>query len=175
MFELSAKAIDGRTMPLSLYRGQVILVVNTASLCGLTPQYRGLEQLWRTYRDQGLVVLGFPCNQFGRQEPGKNAHIAETCRLNYDVTFPLFEKINVNGAGTHPLYAWLKAKAPGLLGTQRIKWNFTKFLVSRDGQTVRRFKPSTPANALRGPIERCLGEDVRLTLSLADQLRRPTL
>ena len=136
--------------------GKAVLVVNTASKCGFTPQYKGLEELWQTYKDQGLVVLGFPCNQFGKQEPGNEGAISEFCELNYGVSFPLFKKIDVNGAGAHPLFVQLKKRAPGVLGSQGIKWNFTKFLIGKDGQLVKRFAPATKPQDLSREIEALL-------------------
>ena len=142
--------LDGQTVSLSDFAGQVLLVVNVASRCGFTPQYAGLEALYRQYRDRGLTVLGFPCDQFGHQEPGDAAQIAQFCSLNYEVSFPLFAKVEVNGAGAHPLYQWLKQEAPGLLGTQAIKWNFTKFVIDPQGRVVRRLAPTdTPASLVR--------------------------
>ena len=160
---------------MSAYRGRVILVVNTASFCGLTPQYRGLERLWRTYGEDGLVVLGFPCNQFGRQEPGQSAEIAHLCETKFDVTFQMFDKVCVNGPKTHPIYRWLKSRAPGFLGTQNIKWNFTKFLVSRDGLTVTRFKPSTTARSLETHIQRMLRTDSPRPVALGDPRQEPAI
>ncbi len=152
----SAKTIDGGTVSLGAYAGQVRLIVNTASKCGFTPQYAGLEALHEELAPRGLTVLGFPCNQFGAQEPGDAAEIASFCSLTYDVCFPLFAKVEVNGPGTHPLFAWLKHEAKGLLGSERIKWNFTKFLVDRAGRVVARFAPTTKPESLRGEIERLL-------------------
>lgn len=149
--------IDGKTQSMSDYRGKTLLIVNVASKCGFTPQYAGLEKLYNDYRERGLVVLGFPCDQFGHQEPGDEAEIKSFCALNYDVSFPLFAKIEVNGPRTHPLYGQLKAAAPGLLGTQRIKWNFTKFLIDRDGRVQRRYAPTTRPEALEADVRRCLG------------------
>lgn len=143
--------LDGTSQPLSAYRGKVVLLVNTASQCGHTPQYQGLEALWRDYREQGLVVLGFPCNQFGGQEPGTAAEIAAFCEVNFGVSFPLFARIEVNGPGTHPLYGWLKAGHPG-----DIEWNFAKFLVGRDGRVAARFAPDTQPADLAGAIEQHL-------------------
>lgn len=144
--DFSAETIDGKQQSLAAYRGKTLLIVNVASKCGFTPQYAGLEQLYRDYRKRGLVVLGFPCDQFGHQEPGDAAEIKQFCALNYDVTFPLFAKIEVNGAHAHPLYRHLKAQARGLLGSEAIKWNFTKFLVDPQGQVLRRYAPTdTPA------------------------------
>lgn len=148
--------LDGTPQPLAAYEGKLVLIVNTASKCGLTPQYEGLEALWRTYRDKGLVVLGFPCNQFMGQEPGSAEEIAEFCSITYDVSFPLFAKIDVNGADQSPLYAWLKASAPGILGTEAIKWNFTKFLIGRDGSVLERFGPEVLPADIAGPIEKAL-------------------
>ncbi|WP_374625682.1 glutathione peroxidase [Devosia sp.] len=155
--DFNAPMLNGREQPLSTWRGQVILVVNVASRCGYTPQYAGLEQLYRDYRDRGFAVLGFPCNQFGEQEPGTEAEIAAFCDLNYHVSFPMFGKVVVNGRGAHPLFQWLKRKAPGLLGVQAVKWNFTKFLVDRSGGGVRRFASATEPAELRAPIESLLG------------------
>lgn len=148
--------LDGTTKPLSDYAGDVVLVVNTASKCGLTPQYEGLEKLYRDFGDEGLVVLGFPCNQFAGQEPGSAAEIAEFCSLTYDVTFPIFAKVDVNGAAESPLYTWLKASAPGIFGTEAIKWNFTKFLIGRDGTVIERFGPETEPGDIAPAIERAL-------------------
>jgi glutathione peroxidase len=150
------RAIDGSERPLSEYQGKVLLVVNTASKCGYTPQYDGLEALWQSYRDQGLVVLGFPCDQFGHQEPGDEAGIAQFCKLNFGVSFPLAAKIEVNGAKTHPLYRQLKRGAKGVLGSQSIKWNFTKFLVNRRGEVIARFAPNDTPESLRPQIEAAL-------------------
>jgi glutathione peroxidase len=138
------------------WRGQVLLIVNVASRCGYTPQYAGLERLYRTYRDQGFAVLGFPCNQFGGQEPGTNDEIRAFCSATYDVTFPLFDRIEVNGPNAPPLYRWLKAQKPGLLGTERIKWNFTKFLVSRTGEVLARYGPRDTPRAIEPDIRRAL-------------------
>ena len=154
--DFSVTAPDGSSATLSAYRGKVLLIVNTASKCGFTPQYRGLEALHRSYADRGFEVLGFPCNQFGAQEPGDAAEIAQFCTLTYDVTFPVFAKVEVNGDGTHPLFQRLKSDAPGLMGSKSIKWNFTKFLVGRDGNTVRRYAPTTKPDELRADIEALL-------------------
>lgn len=151
IFDLSARANNGTDLDLKSYEGKVLLVVNTASKCGFTPQYEGLEALYKKYEDRGLVVLGFPCNQFAHQEPGGDEEIASFCKLNFGVTFPLMSKIEVNGKGTHPVYAFLKEKAPGT-----IKWNFTKFIVGRDGKTVSRFAPTTKPGALEQDIEAAL-------------------
>ncbi len=156
LYDFSATAIDGQTVPLDRYRGQVLLIVNTASACGFTPQFGGLEQLHQTYGPRGLVVLGFPCNQFGSQDPGSNAEIAGFCQRNYGVSFPMMAKIEVNGAEAHPLYRWLTAEAPGLLGSKAIKWNFTKFLVGRDGRVIRRYAPQDAPQKLAGDIEAAL-------------------
>ena len=150
------KAADGKQVDLGQYAGQVLLIVNTASKCGFTPQYEGLEALHRKYSDKGFEVLGFPCNQFGAQEPGDAAEIASFCSLTYDVTFPLFAKIDVNGADADPLFERLKADAPGLMGTKAIKWNFTKFLIDGDGRTVRRYAPTTKPEELAKDIEALL-------------------
>ncbi|MBN1772323.1 MAG: glutathione peroxidase [Deltaproteobacteria bacterium] len=150
--------IDGEATTLETYRGKVLLIVNVASHCGFTPQYEGLEALYRRYGARGLVVLGFPCNQFAGQEPGDADEIKSFCKLRYDVTFPLFAKLEVNGDGTHPLYRLLKKAQPGLLGTESIKWNFTKFLVGRDGTVRRRFAPGDKPESLVGEIEAALAE-----------------
>ena len=142
LYDFEVKTIGGDMKPLADYRGKVLLIVNVASRCGYTPQYEGLEQLYRKYKERGLLVLGFPCNQFGRQEPGTESEIERFCTTTYDVTFPLFAKIDVNGAGAHPLYDLLKSARPGVLGTEAIKWNFTKFLVNRQGDVVARYAPS---------------------------------
>ena len=148
--------LDGTSQPLAEFAGKVVLVVNVASKCGLTPQYAGLEALYRRYRDQGFVVLGFPCNQFAEQEPGSAEEIAQFCSLTFDVSFPMFGKIDVNGADEHPLYTWLKRSAPGVMGTEGIKWNFTKFLVGRDGLVVERFAPTDEPESIAPAIERLL-------------------
>ncbi|UYY77968.1 glutathione peroxidase [Sphingomonas sp. R1] len=147
---------DGSTGDLSAFAGQVLLVVNTASKCGFTPQYKELEALWRAYKDRGFAVLAFPCNQFGAQEPGDAEEIASFCSLTYDVTFPVFAKIDVNGSSAAPIFQALKAQAPGVLGTEAIKWNFTKFLVNRDGQVVERYAPTTAPRAIVADIEKLL-------------------
>jgi glutathione peroxidase len=139
LYDIPVTTIDGKPGTLAPYRGRTLLIVNVASNCGYTPQYKGLEELHRRYRDKGLTVLGFPCDQFGHQEPGTEEEIQRFCSVHYDVTFPLFAKIDVNGPATHPLYALLKAAAPGIAGTQSIKWNFTKFLVGKDGTVIRRY------------------------------------
>lgn len=156
VYDYSAKTLDGQDASLADYRGQVLLIVNTASKCGFTPQYEGLEQLWRTYKDRGFTILAFPCNQFGAQEPGDASEIANFCSLTYDVTFPVMSKIDVNGADAHPLYKFLKKEQRGLLGTEAIKWNFTKFLIGRDGEVVERFAPTTKPEDLTAAIEALL-------------------
>jgi glutathione peroxidase len=156
IFELSARGNDGKELSFRGYEGKVLLLVNTASKCGFTPQYEGLEALHRKYGERGLVVLGFPCDQFAHQEPAGDAEIAAFCRLNFGVTFPLMSKVEVNGAGTHPVFEFLKRRAPSLLGS-RVKWNFTKFLVGRDGRTVARFAPSMEPARLEKAIEAALG------------------
>ncbi|MGC4069677.1 MAG: glutathione peroxidase [Polyangiaceae bacterium] len=150
--------LDGQKTNLDAYRGKVILVVNVASRCGFTPQYEGLEALYRKYREAGLVILGFPCNQFGEQEPGNPEEIRNFCSTTYDVTFPLFAKLDVNGENAHPLYRWLKSQAKGVLGTESVKWNFTKFLLDRRGNVVDRFAPATTPTQLEGEIARLLAE-----------------
>lgn len=145
--DIAVQTIDGSQQTLADYQGKTLLVVNVASKCGFTPQYKGLEELYQRYKDQGFAVLGFPCDQFGNQEPGTEADIAQFCSLTYDVTFPMFAKVEVNGAHAHPLFKALKSAAPGLLGSEGIKWNFTKFLVDATGQTVKRYAPTdTPAS-----------------------------
>lgn len=154
--EIELKTIDGRVTTLREHQGKVLLVVNVASRCGFTPQYEGLEALYRKYKDRGLVVLGFPCNQFGAQEPESEAEIQRFCSLTYNVSFPMFSKIEVNGPGTHPLYEFLKASQKGVLGTEGIKWNFTKFLVDRQGEVIARFAPTTTPSALEKEVEKLL-------------------
>ena len=151
--DFSAQTLDGAEQPLDAWRGKAMLIVNTASKCGFTPQYTGLEKLWRENRDRGLVVLGFPCDQFGHQEPGDADEIRNFCSLTYDVSFPMFAKIEVNGERAHPLYRWLKSEKAGLLGLEAIKWNFTKFLVDRDGRVVERFAPTVKPEQLKPAIE----------------------
>ena len=141
-YDFAATDIDGRERSLRDFAGHALLIVNVASKCGFTPQYTGLEALWRKHRDEGFAILGFPCDQFGHQEPGSAEEIKQFCSLNYDVTFPLFAKIEVNGAGTHPLYSWLKGEKAGVFGTEAIKWNFTKFLVDREGRVLKRYAPN---------------------------------
>ncbi|MEJ2814510.1 MULTISPECIES: glutathione peroxidase [unclassified Caulobacter] len=156
VYDYSAKTLDGQDASLADYRGQVLLIVNTASKCGFTPQYEGLEALYREYKDKGFTVLAFPCNQFGAQEPGNAEEIANFCSLTYDVTFPVLAKIDVNGPSAHPLYAYLKHEQKGLLGTEAIKWNFTKFLIGRDGEVVERFAPTTKPEDLKQAVEALL-------------------
>ena len=156
IYDIPVTAVDGRKTTLADYKGRPLLIVNTASQCGFTPQYKGLEELHETYGPQGLAVLGFPCNQFGAQEPGTDTEIATFCERNFGVTFPLFSKVEVNGTGTHPLFALLKKEAPGLLGSEGIKWNFTKFLVDREGHVVDRFAPKTEPKELAKDIEKLL-------------------
>ncbi|MDQ2763881.1 MAG: glutathione peroxidase [Pseudomonadota bacterium] len=155
-YDFTAQTLGGAPASLASYRGRVLLIVNTASKCGFTPQYAGLEELWRKYRDKGLTVLAFPCNQFGSQEPGGPEEIASFCSLSYDVSFPVMAKIEVNGAHADPLWAWLKQEKKGLLGSEAIKWNFTKFLVGRDGEVIARFAPNVQPSALEGAIEAAL-------------------
>jgi glutathione peroxidase len=156
LHDLEVKTIDGATQKLDAYKGKALLIVNVASKCGFTPQYKGLEQLQRDFAGKGFAVLGFPCDQFGHQEPGDEAEIKSFCSLTYDVTFPMFAKVEVNGDGAHPLYKELKQAAPGLLGTEAIKWNFTKFLVAPDGRVLERFAPNDKPEDLRGKIEAAL-------------------
>jgi glutathione peroxidase len=148
--------LNGETHHLTKYLGKVILIVNTASQCGFTSQYQGLESLYRTFQDQGFVILGFPCNQFGGQEPGDDSEIAQFCQKNYGVSFPMFSKIDVNGQNAAPLYQQLKQEAPGLLGTEAIKWNFTKFLVNQQGEVVKRYAPTDKPESLTIDIENLL-------------------
>ena len=156
VYEYSAKTLDGEDKSLSDFTGQVLVIVNVASKCGFTPQYEGLEALYRTYKDRGFSVLGFPCNQFGAQEPGDAAEIASFCSLTYDVDFPMFAKVEVNGPGAHPLYDYLKREKKGLLGSESIKWNFTKFLIGRDGEVVDRFAPTVKPQDMASAIEKLL-------------------
>jgi glutathione peroxidase len=156
IYDFEALQIDGKSVPLKNFEGKVMLIVNTASACGFTPQFAGLEQLHKSYGDKGLVVLGFPCNQFGAQDKGSNEEIAEFCQLNYGVSFPMMAKINVNGAGAHPLYRWMTQEAPGMLGTQAIKWNFTKFLIGRDGHIIKRYAPTDTPQSLAKDLEAAL-------------------
>ena len=156
-FDFSFVDLAGQPQALEQYKGKVLLLVNVASKCGFTPQYEGLEKVWREYRDQGLVVIGFPCDQFGHQEPGNAEEIRSFCSLTYQVDFPLSEKIEVNGENAHPLWKWLKAEKTGLLGLSAIKWNFSKFLVGRDGKVRERYAPTDKPESLRGDIEAALG------------------
>lgn len=156
VFDFSAETIDGKPVDFSAYKGKVLLIVNTASKCGFTPQYKGLQKMFEQYVDRGFEVLGFPCDQFGHQEPGSEADISNFCEMNFGVSFPLFAKIDVNGKDAHPLFAHLKAEAPGLLGSEGIKWNFTKFLVDREGRTVARYAPATTPAAIAKDIEKLL-------------------
>jgi glutathione peroxidase len=158
IYDFSADSLSGTPVKLEQYRGKVLLIVNTASECGYTPQYKGLEALYRQFKDKGVEVLGFPCNQFGKQEPGTAEEIGAFCTEKYDVSFPLFAKVNVNGAEAHPLYRHLKNKAPGVLGTEAIKWNFTKFLVKKDGTVYKRYAPQTTPDEITGDIEKLLAE-----------------
>ena len=158
VYDFEALSIDGKPALLSTQRGKVILIVNTASACGFTPQFAGLETLWQDYRDKGLVIVGFPSNEFGAQDPGDNGEIASFCQVNYGVSFPMMGKVQVNGREAHPLWQWLKAQAPGLLGTEAVKWNFTKFLVKRDGTVWKRYAPNDTPESLRKDIEKALAE-----------------
>ena len=156
VYDFSANSIQGKAVKLSQYKGKPMLIVNTASACGFTPQFGGLEALHKSYGGKGLVVLGFPCNQFGAQDSGSNGEIAEFCQMNYGVSFPMMEKIDVNGSGAHPLYQWLSAEAPGLLGSKAIKWNFTKFLVGKDGAVIKRYAPTDTPEGMAKDIEAAL-------------------
>jgi glutathione peroxidase len=158
LHDFTANTLEGQPRSLADFRGQVVLVVNVASKCGFTPQYTGLEALWKEYGPKGLVVVGFPCNQFGAQEPGSAEDIRQFCSLTYPVSFPLFAKVEVNGPNAHPVYGFLKAGAPGVLGTEAVKWNFTKFLVAKDGRVVERYAPSTTPAALKADIDKLLAE-----------------
>ena len=157
IYDFEAQSIDGKPVALEQFRGRPMLIVNTASACGFTPQFGGLEQLHQTYGARGLVVLGFPCNQFGSQDPGSNEDIATFCQRNFGVSFPMMSKIDVNGPEAHPLYQWLSAEAPGLLGSKAIKWNFTKFLVGKDGTVIKRYAPQDAPEKLAKDIEAALG------------------
>ena len=156
LYDYTVDDIHGKPVKLDRYKGKVVLVVNTASKCGFTPQYKGLEALYQKYHGKGLEVLGFPCNQFGAQEPGSEAEIEQFCEINYGVTFPMFAKIDVNGKNTAPVYEYLKAAKPGLLGSEAIKWNFTKFLVDRGGKVVARFAPNDTPESIAGDVEKAL-------------------
>ena len=156
IYDFEVNTISGKKVPLSDYKDKVLLVVNTASKCGFTPQFSGLENLYKAHHDEGLEVLGFPCNQFLKQDPGSDSEISEFCSLNYGVTFPMFSKIDVNGENTHPLYQYLKSEAKGLLGSEKIKWNFTKFLVNRDGEVIKRYAPNTEPKDIEKDIKALL-------------------
>ncbi len=156
VYDFEALSIDGQPAHLATQRGKVLLIVNTASQCGFTPQFAGLEKLWQQYRDRGLVVVGFPSNEFGGQDPGSNDEIATFCQRNYGVSFPMMSKVKVNGAQAHPLWQWLTAEAPGLLGSKAVKWNFTKFLVGKDGQVIRRYAPTDAPESIAKDIEAAL-------------------
>ncbi|HEY2708889.1 MAG TPA: glutathione peroxidase [Caulobacteraceae bacterium] len=156
VYDFEAQTLEGKPAPLAEHRGEVMLIVNTASKCGFTPQYTGLEALYRKFKDRGFAVLGFPCNQFGAQEPGDAAEIANFCSLTYDVSFPMMAKVDVNGPQAHPLYAFLKHEQKGILGSEGIKWNFTKFLIDREGRVVRRFAPADAPEKLEAAVEALL-------------------
>ncbi len=156
VYDFEALSIDGKPAQLASQRGKVLLIVNTASACGFTPQFAGLEKLWETYRDRGLVVLGFPSNEFGGQDPGTNDEISSFCQLNYGVSFPMMSKVKVNGTEAHPLWKWLTSEARGILGTQAVKWNFTKFLVGRDGQVLKRYAPTDTPESIAKDIDKAL-------------------
>ena len=156
VYDFQTKQINGQPLALSEFSGRVLLIVNTASACGFTPQFAGLEELHQTYGERGLAVLGFPCNQFGAQDPGSNAEIGAFCQKNFGVTFAMMEKIDVNGKDAHPLFQWLKQQAPGLLGSEGVKWNFTKFLIGRDGQVIKRYASLDKPAALAADIEKAL-------------------
>ncbi|MGZ6009419.1 MAG: glutathione peroxidase [Rhizomicrobium sp.] len=156
IYDFTAKTLQGKSVSLSDYRGQALLIVNTASKCGFTPQYAGLEKLYEKLHGNGLTVLGFPCNQFSKQEPGSTEEIGAFCQMNYGVSFPMFDKIEVNGPNAHPLFDYLKSEQPGILGTKNIKWNFTKFLVDKSGKVVDRFAPMTKPEDIEGAIEKVL-------------------
>jgi glutathione peroxidase len=154
--DFEAVGIDGTVVPLASLAGRVVLVVNTASACGFTPQFAGLEALWQRYKDRGLTIIGFPSNEFGAQDPGSNSEIAAFCQKNYGVSFPMMAKVEVNGNGAHPLFQWLKVNAPGILGSEGVKWNFTKFLVGTDGRVIKRYAPNTTPDAIAGDVETAL-------------------
>ena len=156
VYDFEAVSIEGKPAQLASQRGKVLLIVNTASACGFTPQFAGLETLWQRFRDRGLVVVGFPSNEFGAQDPGSNSEIASFCQLNYGVSFPMMGKVQVNGADAHPLWKWLTKEAPGLLGSQAVKWNFTKFLVGKDGKIIKRYAPTDSPESIRSDIEHAL-------------------
>jgi len=156
IYDFEALSIEGKPASLAAQRGKVMLIVNTASACGFTPQFAGLETLWKTYADKGLVVLGFPSNEFGGQDPGTDGEIASFCEMNYGVSFPMMSKVKVNGADAHPLWKWLTAEAPGILGIKSVKWNFTKFLIGRDGQVLKRYAPTDKPESITADIEAAL-------------------
>jgi glutathione peroxidase len=156
IYDFEALSIDGKPVQLAAQRGKVMLIVNTASACGFTPQFAGLEELWKDYADKGLVVLGFPSNEFGAQDPGSDGEIASFCQLNYGVSFPMMSKVKVNGTDAHPLWQWLTKEAPGILGSKAVKWNFTKFLVARDGKVLKRYAPTDKPESIKGDIEAAL-------------------
>jgi len=156
IYDFEAVSIEGKPASLASQRGKVLLIVNTASACGFTPQFAGLEKLWETYRDKGLVIVGFPSNEFGAQDPGSNDEIASFCQLNYGVSFPMMAKVKVNGGDAHPLWQWLTSEARGILGTQAVKWNFTKFLVGKDGKVIKRYAPNDTPESLSKDIEKAL-------------------
>jgi glutathione peroxidase len=156
IYDFEAQQINGNSVALEQFKGKAMLIVNTASACGFTPQFAGLEELHKTYGPQGLVVLGFPCNQFGAQDSGTNDEIADFCQVNYGVSFTMMEKVDVNGSGAHPLYQWLCQEAPGLLGSKSIKWNFTKFLIAKDGTVLKRYAPTDTPMSLTQDIEKAL-------------------
>ncbi len=158
LYDFEATSIDGQRAEFAAQRGKVVLIVNTASACGFTPQFAGLEKLWEDYRDRGLVVVGFPSNEFGGQDPGSNAEIGAFCQKNYGVSFPMMAKVKVNGGEAHPLWKWLTSEAKGILGTQAVKWNFTKFLVGRDGQVKKRYAPTDTPESIAKDIEKALAE-----------------
>lgn len=158
IYDFEALQINGKPIALKQFKGKAMLIVNTASACGFTPQFAGLEELHTTYADQGLVVLGFPCNQFGAQDSGSNEEIADFCQVNYGVSFPMMAKVDVNGSNAHPLYQWMAQEAPGLLGLKSIKWNFTKFLIGKDGSVLKRYAPTDTPESLRKDIEAALGQ-----------------
>jgi len=158
LYEIKVKAITGKESALEDYKGKVLLIVNTASKCGFTPQFKGLEDLYEKYKGQGLEILGFPCNQFLKQDPGSDSEISEFCSLNYGVTFPMHSKIDVNGENTHPLYQFLKTEAKGLLGSEKIKWNFTKFLVDKEGNVIKRYAPNLEPKEISSDIENYLSK-----------------
>ena len=160
IYDFNAQSIDGKPVALAAQRGKVLLIVNTASACGFTPQFEGLESLYKSYSDRGLVVIGFPSNEFGGQDPGSDGEIASFCQLNYGVSFPMMSKVKVNGGEAHPLWQWLTKEAPGILGIKAVKWNFTKFLVGRDGQVIKRYAPTDKPESLKGDIEAALAAPV---------------